>query len=150
MEKMNQGTTTQVLYPEYVGLSAVALAQIQKTLAAGLETLKAEATDVQKRYDYVRQASLPTAMENEGLEKFTADGIGTVYLASDMWVKVMPGKSDALQQWLSNNGHADLIKPTVNASSLKAAITQMMAKGEMVPESLVKVTPYTRACILSK
>jgi hypothetical protein len=138
----------QLTYPEYVGLKSQELAQIQKTLDESLEALRAEASDIQKRFDYVRQVALPTAMENEGFEKFTADGIGTVYLASDMWLKVV--SNPGLQEWLANNGHADLIKPTVNASSLKAAVKQMLTKGEAVPENLLKITPYTRACILSK
>jgi hypothetical protein len=137
-------------YPEYTGLQAIELAKIQKTLDESLEVLKSQSADLQKRYDYVRQAALPTAMDNEGLEKFTADGVGTVYLASDMWVKIQPGKNDDMQNWLANTGHGDLIKPTVNSSSLKAALKQMMAKGEAVPEELIKITPYTRACILSK
>lgn len=134
-------------YPEYMGLKATDLARIQNDLGIQLDALGAQKTEIQKRFDWVRNAQLPTQMETEGLDGFKLDGVGRVSLAADMWVSIPAEFKDAFYAWLRQNGREAMITNTVNASSLKAMVKAMIKNGEALPPDIIKVTPYTRASI---
>jgi len=142
---MSEETTA---YAEYNDLSAADLARHMKTVRTDLDAADTVKKALQKRFDFLRLQVIPTAMEDEGLGSFNLDGIGRIGLTSDIYASIVSGKKKEAYQWLEDNQHGDLIQPTVNASSLKAAIKQILKKGEEVlPEELFKVTPFSRASI---
>lgn len=98
-------------------------------------------------YDYLRITKLPRQMEEEGLESLTMLNIGRINLTGDMYVTCPKNNKERLLQFLRDAGKESLIKEDVNASTLKAAVKEMMKKGEELPEGLLKIVPFTRAAI---
>jgi len=135
---------------EYAGYGLkdliLAMDAAQQNKEAVEERLKA----INARFDYLRLAAVPNKMDEEGIPNITIEGVGRVGLTSDAYVSIKAGKKEEAWQWLSDNGHSDLITETVNPSSLKAAVKQMISKAEEVPEDLFNVTPFTRASITRK
>lgn len=135
-------------YTDYNNLSAADLARHMKIVRGDLDAADAVKKALQKRFDFLRLQAIPTAMEDEGLTNFNLEGVGRVGLTSDIYASIASGKKQEAFKWLEDNQHGDLIQPTVNASSLKAAIKQIMKKGEeTLPEDIFKVTPFSRAAI---
>lgn len=101
-------------------------------------------------HEAAQKKYVPEAMENEGIEKISIAGIGTVYLQSDMYVSMVAERKEEAYKWLEDMGNGDLIKPTVNSSSLSALIKGMVKDGVEVPADLINTTPYTKAVIKTK
>jgi hypothetical protein len=110
------------------------------------ERVETDLKKINARYDVLRLELIPTKMEETGVENIKVEGVGQITLTGDMYVRTL-NKGD-LAHWLELNNLADLIQPTVNASTLKATIKGRMKKGLPLPdEEVVKVTPFTRASI---
>lgn len=100
-------------------------------------------------YDYMRLAAIPNRFEAENIKNVTVAGIGRVQLAGDLYAGIAPGKQDAAFEWLRDNGRGDLVKETVNVTSLKAVLKAIIVKGEEeLPEGVFKAEPFTRASIV--
>lgn len=100
-------------------------------------------------YDYMRLAAIPNRFEAENIKNVTVAGIGRVQLAGDLYAGIAPGKNEEAFEWLRDNGRGDLVKETVNSTSLKAVLKSIMVKGEEeLPEGVFKAEPYTRASIV--
>lgn len=102
---------------------------------------------INEDFDLIRFELVPDAMEDEGIERVRYEGIGTVYLRSGLRASINPQRREEAFLWLDDNGHGDLVKPTVNAQSLAAAIGKIVADGNAIPEGLINVHPYTQAVI---
>lgn len=145
-------TTPGIAYPEGFrdackGMPLQQAAALQRDMADIVDRFSAVKAELQKLYDFVRFTMVPAVMEDEGIESAKVEGVGRVYLNSDVNVSVRAGKSEEAQVWLVDSGNGDLIKETVNSSSLKALVKSMMKKGEEIPEDIFNVSPYTRAQI---
>lgn len=114
------------------------------------EELEAMLKATNSEYDYLRLVAIPNKMESEGVTNLTLEGIGRVGLTSDAYASVKAGMRDQAWEWLRDTGHGDLITETINSSTLKAALKQMVLKGEEVPEEFFNFTPFTRASITRK
>lgn len=133
-------------YPEYDGMTAMELAVEMSKVKKELDSIKAVKTKLEKRHDHIRITKMPDLMESEGLENFKLDGIGRIGLTADLWVSIPASEKDKVFLWFGDNGHGDIIKSTINASTLKSLMKAMMKKGEETPEG-IKITPYQRASI---
>ena len=129
----------------YGGMDLHDLALNMKDLRAIKDDLEDRLKTVNATYDLLRIELIPAAMENEGVERVTYEGIGRVNLTGDLYVQVQ--NKPGLMDWLSDEGMGDLIQPTVNSSTLKAFIKRRIAAGQEIPEEFVKVSPFTRASI---
>lgn len=118
-----------------------------KNIKERLDFKKAELKEIQKEYDKMRLEVIPNLMDDEGIEKMSVEGVGTLYLTSDVYASIPAVTKRDAWEWLSDNGHGDLITETVNSSTLKAFVKDAISKGEELPEGLFKVTPFTRASI---
>lgn len=114
-------------------------------------------------YDMLRVGLLPVVMEEAGTESVKVTGVGTIFLQDDIRLKyIMPEgldeeaadiaaamKTDAICDWLETIGAGDVIKSTVNASTLKAMIKKRIKEGvkDAYPKDLMEVTPFTRSQI---
>lgn len=99
--------------------------------------------EVNAGYDVLRFELIPTKMDDEGVASpYNVKGLGRITLQSDLRVQVkdQPG----LFGWLKRNKLGDLIKETVNASTLKASLKKRIIDGKPLPDG-VEVTPLTRA-----
>jgi hypothetical protein len=99
-------------------------------------------------YDYLRLALVPERFEEDGISNMKVDGVGRVQLAGDLYAGVIKGKEDQAFEWLDDNGRGDLVKKTVNSSSIKAVLKKMLESGEEIPAELFKAEPFTRASIV--
>ena len=145
-------TTSGIISPEDFreacrGMSLQQAAELQLNMSEIVDRASAVKAELQKLYDFTRFTMVPAVMEDEGIESAKVEGVGRVYLNSDVNVSVRAGKSEDAQVWLVDSGNGDLIKETINSSTLKALVKSMMKKGEEVPAEIFNVSPYTRAQI---
>lgn len=140
-------TEQETNYSEHDGKSAVELVRSMHDLQKRKEALEDQLTTINKEFDFLRITKIPARMQDEGIERLSVAGVGRVSLTADMHVSVKAGQKEHFFDWLRDNGRTDLIQENVNPSTLKAAVKKMFASGEEIPESLLNVSPFTRASI---
>lgn len=123
------------------------LARLFVDLRSSLEGRKKESSAIQVIFDDLRKRVLPEKMEEVGIENANLTGIGRVSLRGELYASIVADKKEEAQEWLIANGHGGMVKPTVNASTLKAFCKEQIIHGEELPETLFNVTPYTMATI---
>lgn len=128
-------------------LSIQELAVLQKGVQNEIDKRKAETTEFQKRFDFIRNVALPEAMEANGVENVKIADVGKVTLTSMMNVSIPKDNRIAFYDWLRANGHGDIIQEQTNASTVKALIKEQMSNGEPIPEDLVNINAFTQARI---
>lgn len=123
-------------------------------LARELSTLKTEKDSIEetlsainKRIEVLARQEIPEAMDEAGVQNVKFEGIGKIYLKGDVFASIPAEARDAAYEWLEATGRGSLVKPTVNSSSLKAAVKEWISQGEEIPEDLIRVTPYTQAVL---
>ena len=112
-----------------------------------LENLKAHQSAAQKRFDEIRKVKIPALMEEMGLDGTKVTGIGRISLRQEAYASMNKERKPEAYAWLEENGHGDLIQPTVNGSTLKAFLKEQVKKGEIIPDELFNFTPYEMATI---
>jgi hypothetical protein len=110
--------------------------------------LKAEAAAIREPLDELRLRKIPDLMASLEVKTTTFTGLGRVQLAADLYASTISGQKEAAMRWLRDCGYGDMIKPTVNASSLKALFRQQIKAGAMPPDDIFKITPFTRASLV--
>lgn len=121
--------------------------RIQFEARKRLDAVKSVEKILAELHEQAQKRYVPEAMDAEDIEKVSISGVGTVYLQSDMYVSMVPERREEMYEWLRNTGNGDLIKPTVNGSSLTSLVRNMIKDGATVPADLVNVTLYTKAVI---
>lgn len=106
------------------------------------------AKEAGRQYDFLRLALVPERFDSEGISNMKVDGVGRVQLASDLYAGIIKGSEEKAFEWLGDNGRGDLVKQTVNSSSIKAVLKKMLVEGEEIPAELFKAEPFTRASIV--
>lgn len=134
----------------YDGLSLVDLVKKMRAGEIAKEEAEAKLKEINKHLDFLRLTKIPSKMEEDGIENLRIEGVGRVQLTSDIYAGIQSGHQEEAFQWLSDTGRGDLIKDTVNASSLKATLKEAMRKGEEIPEDIFRISPFTRASITKK
>lgn len=132
----------------YDSMTLIQLAGAMNTLRERKEELEERLKRVNAHYDFVRMTKIPAKMEEDGVESTTISGIGRLQLAADMYVGIVADKKAEAYQWLADTGRESLIQPSVNPSTLKAAIKEAFRRGEEIPEEYFRVSPFTRASIV--
>lgn len=129
----------------YKDLPLVELVRAMNVLRANKEAREEDLKEINAAYDVLRLELIPAKMEEEGIERITVEGVGRVSLTADLYVSIRD--KTGFFDWLKKNKLGDLIRPQVPSSTLKAFVKGRLIKGTPVPESMVKVTPFTRASI---
>lgn len=111
------------------------------------ESVEDKLSKINAHYDVLRMERVPEQMELDGVETIRYEGIGKVVLTGDMFVSTKKGQMPALQAWFKKNRLGDLLKPSINSSTLKAWVKARMVAGKKVPSELLSITPVTRASI---
>lgn len=135
---------------DFEALSLNEAISLMSELKLKSDALGDERAEINKKYDVLRMNIVPSKMEEAGEESKTISGIGRITLQADVFASIPAPMRDQAYEWLDEHGHGDIIKPTVNASTLKALIKSLIRKGTEIPESIFKVTPVTRAVITRK
>lgn len=123
------------------------LARELSQLKSAKDKIEDELSAINKRIEILARQEIPEAMDEAGVQNVKFEGIGKIYLKGDVFASIPAESRDAAYEWLELTGRGSLIKPTVNSSSLKAAVKEWLTQGEEIPEELIKVTPYTQAVL---
>ena len=134
-------------YSQYDGLSLVELVHAMATLQNRKEAMEDQLKLINKEYDFLRITKVPATMDDDGVDRINVTGVGRVSLTADMHVSVKADQKAAFHEWLRDNGRGDLLQENINPSTLKATIKGMFKSGEDIPETLLNVSPFTRASI---
>lgn len=82
------------------------------------ETLNAKRKKLFAALEFVSRNVIPEIFMDKGVKSMNLDDIGLFVVGANYSVKVLD--DDKSKEWLKANGGEDLIKQTVNSSSLKA------------------------------
>lgn len=111
------------------------------------DLLEEQLSNINKRIEILARQEIPNAMDEAGIHNVNFEGIGRISLRADVFASISSDNKEAAYEWLEATGRGSLIKPTVNSSTLRAAIKAWILEGEEIPEDLFKVTPYTQATL---
>lgn len=134
-------------YKKFDGITLQKAADYQQRAKVLLDAATAIKSHYQKIYDHLRLTRVPESMDAEDVNTVTFKEIGRVTLTSDIFASIIKDKKDEAWDWLRDNNHGGIIRETINAGTLKAALKAMIQKGEMPPKDLFKITPFSRASI---
>lgn len=123
------------------------LARELSNLKTQKDRIEEDLSAINKRIEILARQEIPEAMDEAGVQNVKFEGIGKIYLKGDVFASIPAESRDAAYEWLELTGRGSLIKPTVNSSSLKAAVKEWISQGDEIPEDLIKVTPYTQAVL---
>jgi hypothetical protein len=137
----------EVEFAIYDNMNLIELIKEMRRIQSEKEEVESDLKQYNKHFDFLRITKIPQVMEDEGIKNMNVEGVGRVSLTADMHVSVKAEMKDAFYIWLRDNGREDLIQPTVNSSTLKATVKNMVKKGEEIPDDLLNVSPFTRASI---
>lgn len=98
-----------------------------------------------KLHDDLKKRIVPAAFERDGVRTITDNQGVRATVQSTIYASVVSGMMGNAQKWLRDNGYRDLIKETVNASSLSSLAREMAQGNEELPDELfhVHVQPNT-------
>jgi len=108
----------------------VALEERRRQLEAEIDTLKAEAAELE-------QALMPQ-FEQAGIERVSVDG-RTVYVERKLWAKARDGDKAAVCKALKRCRLGDYVEETFNTNSVSAYIRELDREGRPLPASLREV-----------
>jgi len=91
-----------------------------------LKKVKAEIEEFQKEFVEL--------MEIHRMQRFSLDGVGTVYISSSIYPKVVD--QDLLFSDLRSKGFETLIKETIHAGTLKAHVKELLADKNELPKGI--------------
>lgn len=95
---------------------------------------------VKRRIDYAKEVTIPNRMDEEKVKTFNTDRYRVTRL-SNVFASITGGQANqpAAFEWLRANDLGDIIKPTVNASSLSAIAKKMIEEGKELPDDIFSV-----------
>lgn len=133
---------------EFDEMSVSELAAALRGLKNRLEEITALKSKIQKAHDFLSIDVLPDRMDEEGIQTLKIKDVGRLQMSSDIRCAVPAANRDDVKDWLNNNGHGSMVSETINASTLKAFVREMMKENKEWPSHLLKVTPYSRATVV--
>lgn len=98
------------------------------------ESLTAELKEVDEELKTLTTETLPQTMDTEEIDKFTVDGVGTVYTQIKVYAYVKKENEETFHAWLRDQGHGDLIKPYVFPGTLSSFAKEQMEQGVELPD----------------
>jgi hypothetical protein len=142
-------TMPKILTPEeFDEMSVSQLAAVLRTLKTDLEEIGRLKTEIQKAYDFLSEGVLPDRMDEEGIQTLKIKDVGRLQMTTDIRCAVPAANREPMKEWLIEHGHGSMVSETINASTLKAFVREMMKENKEWPEELLKVTPYSRAVVV--
>lgn len=100
--------------------------------------LELEVNELDSQLDQVK-AELTQIMQDLGVQKFGLNGIGTFYLATSIFPKILD--NDQMIQWLDNNNRGDIAPRKIHSPSLREMMEGNLEKDLPIPPvTLVEMT----------
>ena len=111
--------------------------------------LKRQSAIVTKQYDALTTQVLPDKMAEDGFRNVALAEGGRFQASAQAYCSTVGGMKFELFQWMRDNEFNDLITEVINASTLKAFITEQNKLGNPVPsDEIVNFNPYTRVTLV--
>lgn len=136
-----------VNYDELKNLTVSELAEYQNVLRSKLDSFDRAKKELQKVYDIVRNSILAGKMEEEGIKTITVENVGRVCVTSDVYASIKVENKERAYQFLRDTGNGDIIKDTINSSSLKSVVKSMLREGIEIPENTITYSPFLTTSI---
>lgn len=133
---------------KYKGKDLRSLVVSMVNIREDLDIAKDIKTALQKEYDFLRNNIIPQQAEREEIDTCDYTDVGKLIILADSHVSILASNRAEAFDWLRNNGYEDIVIETVNASTLKALITDITkGGGEMPPDNLIQFKPFTKASV---
>lgn len=116
-----------VWYETYVKAPYKDIAQRMLELRNEIASAELAVKNLKSEFDVIRLRVVPTRFAEDSTTSMRIEGLGRISLTSDAYCTVLPGQQDQLFEFLKSIDCEDLIKPTVNSSSLKSLIKDLYA-----------------------
>lgn len=137
---------TKEMKEKYEGLSLKQAAKKLQSLRIKHDKQKTAAAETWKEVDYLRLTLIPKLMDEIGTDNIRLEGIGRLSIRVEASCSTLD--KEGLFNWLSENGHDELMSSTVNSSTLKAFVLNQIRDGEEIPNSdIIKFSTYEMATI---
>jgi len=102
-----------------------------------LKTTKDEIEDslsvVNAEIKNIQEKDLPGLMQDAGVASMKLEGVGTLYLRSEVRIGLKAEDRQTGYQWLAENGHGDLIVEYVWPKTLQSFAREQLEKGVTMP-----------------
>lgn len=124
---------------------ATSLIETYARLREVVEAMDEVSKALSAAHEEMRMHMIPQAFERENIQSLNTKSGHRVTVSSIVRASMGSDRKDEAMEWLKDNGLGDLIKPTVNASSLAAAAKDFLGQGKELPPDLftVAVLPQT-------
>ena len=126
-------------YPQIAAQLVVLTSQIGEA-EAHLRSLK-------RAKEVITDEILPKKLNQEGVSTVHVKDFGRLSIRTETRVSTKAGQAPILQQWLTANGYEELIKPTVNSSTLKSFIKECIQEGRDYPDELINMHSFERVTL---
>jgi hypothetical protein len=135
-----------IIFDELKADSIRNLAEFQYELGETIDVYDRVVKELNKVYDTLRIGVLPEKMAEEDITSMKIDGIGRLTVTADLSASIDKDKLEDAYTWLRDTGNGDIIKETVNASSLKSVIKAGIKSAIEIPDCF-KVNTFNRTSI---
>lgn len=120
---------------KYEGLPYKDLAERMLELQKAASAAEREATNLKAEFDVIRLKIVPVRFAADGFSSLNIPGVGRLGLTKDAYCTQKKETQQEFFEWLRENGYGDLIKDTVNPSSLKSLVKELAEEAtESAPE----------------
>jgi hypothetical protein len=91
---------------------------------------------VEKRVKELTTEVIPQMMDENDVEKFTIEGVGTIYVSTEVYAYVKKEDEAQFFAWLRENGNGDIIREYVFPKTLQSFAKEQLGNGVDLPEFL--------------
>jgi predicted nuclease with TOPRIM domain len=100
------------------------------------EALEAELKKLNEDIKKIEVERLPAMMDQNDVEKFTVEGVGTIFQQVKVYAHVKKEDEARFHEWLRETGNADLIKAYVFPQTLASFAKEQLEQGTDLPDFL--------------
>lgn len=109
-------------------------AQRFRELTDRKEVLEGEMKEVEQELKLLKTEVLPRVMDENEIEKFTVEGVGTIFTQVRVLAYVKKENEPEFHAWLRSNGHGDLIREYVFPATLSSFAKEQLEAGVELPD----------------
>jgi hypothetical protein len=110
------------------------------------EALNEELKELNAELTLLETTVLPAAMDENEIEKFTTEGVGTIYTQIKVYASVAKENEERFHAWLRERGHADMIRDYVFPGTLSSFAKEQLENGVELPD-FIKATKVETAML---
>jgi seryl-tRNA synthetase len=100
------------------------------------DTLEGELKELDQELKTLTTETLPAAMDENDIEKFTVEGVGTIYQQVKVYAYVKKENEPKFHAWLREQGHGDMIREYVFPATLSSFAKEQIEAGVELPDFL--------------